>query len=505
MPASLDSQRDRIHILAPGKYKMYKCLIFNVSSEQLGRTLGAYRIAHYLREHDWNAEVIDYALYWTLDEFKELTKSRIDKDTKFIGFSHMFSVWSVILENFTEWLKIEYPNVVLISGSGVAPQFESKCMDYYIQGFGENALLVLLKWLFSNGELPKFSLFNKKLINGNEMYPSFPMKSLMVKYQDRDFIRSDEWLAVEFSRGCKFKCAFCNFPVLGVKGDYSRDASDYYTQIMDAYDRFGVTNYVVADETFNDRTEKITKFADATQLMPFKPWFTGFIRADLLISRKEDKEELARLGFLGHHYGIESFNKESVKVIGKGMDPERIKAGLIDIKNYFTARGQYRGTISFIIGLPGDTVEQTESTIDWLKENWQGQSYVPFSLEIPIGKFDTTSKFSIDYKKYGYTVMDNNINWGAFGQHGMISTTILPWQNEFMNINQANDLQEKMYQELYKKENGFTLNCWNISSSGLNGNVTTRLNQLAIVNMGNSELTKLRIKSYKDKKLGTQK
>ena len=124
---------------------MHKCLLFNVSTNQVGRNLGVYRIAHYLREHDWDSEVIDYTLYWTLDELKELSRSRIDKNTKFIGFGHMFSVWSVELENFTEWLKIEYPGVVLISGSGVAPQFKSKCIDYYIQGFGENALLVLLK------------------------------------------------------------------------------------------------------------------------------------------------------------------------------------------------------------------------------------------------------------------------------------------------------------------------------------------------------------------------
>jgi len=485
---------------------MYKCLIFNVSTEQLGRTLGAYRIAHYLREHDWDVEVIDYAMYWYLDEFKELARSRIDKDTKFIGFSHMFSLWSEILEDFTEWLKLEYPDVVIISGSGVAPQFKSKFIDYYIQGFGENALLVLLKWLFSNGEQPKFSIFNKKLINGNDTYPSFPMKSLMVKYQDRDYIRPDEWLGIEFARGCKFKCAFCNFPVLGVKGDYSRDALDYYTQVMDAYDRFGVTNYLVADETFNDRTEKITKFADATQLMPFKPWFSGFIRADLMISRKEDKEELSRLGFLGHHYGIESFNKESVKVVGKGMDPEKIKAGLIDSKKYFTGQGLYRGTISFIIGLPGDTIQQTENTITWLKENWRGQSYIPFTLEIPVGEFDTASKFSVDYKKYGYTVMDDsNINWSTSGKRGNVSNSVLPWQNEFMNVNQAIDLQEKMYKALYKKENGFMLNCWNISSTGFVGGLTTRLNQLAMADENVDFIVmKMRVKSYKQNKLGTQ-
>ena len=116
-------------------------------------------------------------------------------------------------------------------------------------GFGEGALLELLKYLFSNGPLPKFSLLSAvgKAISANDVYPSFPMNSLMIKYEDRDFIQPYEWLGVEFARGCKFACAFCSYPVLGVKGDYSRDAKDFELQMRDAYDRFGITKYYVSD------------------------------------------------------------------------------------------------------------------------------------------------------------------------------------------------------------------------------------------------------------------
>ena len=107
-----------------------------------------------------------------------------------------------------------------------------------------------------------FNANGRPLLSANDQYSAFPMKSLNVIYEDRDYIQPYEWLGIEFARGCKFSCDFCNFPVLGVKGDYSRDADDFGIQIKDAYDRFGVTNYLVADETFNDRTEKIAKFAD---------------------------------------------------------------------------------------------------------------------------------------------------------------------------------------------------------------------------------------------------
>ena len=111
----------------------------------------------------------------------------------------------------------------------------------------------------------------------------------MIKYEDRDFIKSTEWLTIEFARGCIFKCPYCTFPILGVKFDPSRDSEDAYTQLQDAYDRYGVTNYFVSDETFNDKPEKIAKFADMAERLSFNPWYSGFIRADLMVSRGQEE------------------------------------------------------------------------------------------------------------------------------------------------------------------------------------------------------------------------
>ena len=58
--------------------------------------------------------------------------------------------------------------------------------------------------------------------------------------------------------------------------------------------------------------------------MPFTPNFTGYVRADLLTMRKGDLEEMGRMRFNSHLYGIESTNYESAKAIGKGGKPEKI-------------------------------------------------------------------------------------------------------------------------------------------------------------------------------------
>jgi len=429
---------------------MFKCLILNVDRGGLiKRGVGAYRIAHVLRENNWDAEVIEFALQWSLDQLKQLALQRIDNNLKFVGISALFmDEQAEVLDSFLAWLKKEWPHLKIIIGGPGRYRFDNRNIDYNVHGFGENALLALLKYLYSNGPIPKFSMHlnSGRNIDANEMYPSFPMKSLMVKYEDRDFIRPDEWLGVEFARGCKFSCDFCNFPVLGVKGDYTRDAEDFRIQMQDAYDRFGVTNYYSSDETFNDRTEKITKFADVVETLPFTPYFTGFIRPDLLIGRDGDREELLRMNFLGHFYGIETFYHQSGKAIGKGMHPDKVKQGLIDVRKLFEGRvgKKFRATISLIAGLPHEPIESLYTTKQWLIDNWVGQSFSCYSLQIPLSEFIVKSKMSKDWGSYGYRNAEKDPDMVQYlasrSAINFKTSEILIWKNDMMSIKDADDV-----------------------------------------------------------------
>jgi len=436
-------------------------LILNLSNYPTSaRPLGPYRIAHFLRENNFDIEVIEYALFWSLDELQELARSRITNDTVFVGTSHLFYAYSDLIEEFLTWIKKTYPFITIISGSAANPGFESNSIDYYIRGYGEYAVLNLLKYIAGNSSKPKIDVNflnrGKKVIDAIHSYPAYPMKSLLVKYQDRDFIRSDEWLGIEFSRGCKFRCSFCNYPILGVNGDYTRDADDAYEQLVDAYDRFGITKYIISDDTFNDRTEKVTKFADVTERLNFNPWFWAFIRADLLSSRSKDREELLRMGVNGHYYGIESFNRESAKSIGKGMDPDKIKSGILSNRDYFEKNSNqpFRATIGLIVGLPYETFDTLNSTRQWLIDRWQGQSFVTWGLEIynPDG-VENLSTFSLDYKKYGYErIRDKEIldkskllvpeMYQKMGERFI-------WKNKNMDFLQAQRYAMEISKELY--------------------------------------------------------
>jgi len=424
-------------------------VFFNVHCLGQRRPPGPYRIATILRNEGWDIEVIDFCNSWKLEELQELAKARITSKTKFVGFGVMFDMWNSPghMETFSIWLKEKYPDVKQVLGGQYPPVHTATCIDYFITGYAEHAIIELVK-VFAGSKQESEIKFDplhkgtKKLINGNKDYPSFPMKDLMISYQDRDFIHQDEWLTIEFSRGCKFKCPYCTYPILGVKGDYSRDADDAYRQLQETYDKFGVTNYFVADETFNDRTAKIEKFAGAVKQLSFDPWFSGFIRADLLVSREEDWQPLLEMGFLGQFYGIETFNYKSAKAIKKGMHSDKLKDGLLRVKDYFKNNGRklYRGNIAQIIGLPFETKETAASSLKWLEENWIGEAVTVVPLEIPTDpKVDILSEMSLNWEALGYEKLETDSP--EFPEHhgiknGHMNSNMF-WKNKHMTYFEA--------------------------------------------------------------------
>lgn len=433
------------------------------------RTVGAHRIAHYLRERGWDIEVLDFVVGWTLDELKEYSRSRVNSKTKWIGFGGTFPVWNDTLETFFVWFKETYPTIPIVAGGQISNLYKIKA-DWYVDGFGERAIEALLEHLFGNPTEPlKYQLFTngRKIVKGNLDYPSFPMKSLKVKYEDRDFIMPEETLVTEFGRGCIFKCNFCNFPILGIKEDHSRDADDFYEELQDTYDRFGVTRYTIADETVNDYTEKLAKFAGAVKRMNFQPSFAGFARADLFVSRPQDWDIMLEMGFTAHHYGIESTNPESLKVIGKGMHPDKLLPKLLDARSYFRKHGTYKGQVSLIAGLPYETRDSLNNTLKWFRENWSTENTLLFPLYIPkAGSGDSESKLTSDWQKWGYretatdmyTVIRDKYNY-ILTQYGtgaaLIDHTGVSWENDEWDIMDVHKIVHDFYvPEYYNQYNG---------------------------------------------------
>ena len=367
-------------------------LFFSLTGKRWERALWPHRIATFLRMNDWDAEVVDFTSFWKLEELQEFVRSRASNNTVMFCFGTAFlNPWSPYLNDFISWLKKEYSSVPIVVGGQNALVTPAENVDYWVDSYGENAILALCRHLIGTlGSQLKTDLFfnDKKVIRGLHHYPSAPLDNYLVDYEIRDFIMPYECPQIETARGCMFECSYCNFPIIGQTKDVSVSKGEFKKQLQTGYEKWGITNWRVMDETFNDRPEKLQKYAEAVDELGYNPWICGFARGDLVVKHKAYWDTYIRLGFLGHSMGLETFNKEAGKLVRKGMDPEKIQTGLLEFQAYTDkhAPRRYRANIQLICGIPGETKESWYNSVEWLNNNWNRQSASAHILEI--GDYD---------------------------------------------------------------------------------------------------------------------
>jgi hypothetical protein len=445
------------------------CLFFSLAGKRWERTIWPHRVASFLRMQNIDAEVVDFAAFWKLEELQELVRSRVSKQTVMFCFGTAFlNPWSPYLNEFISWLKFEYPDIPRVVGGNNALVTKAENIDYWVDSYGENSILALIRHLIGTlGEKLKIdiSIPDKKVIRGLHHYPSAPLDTYLIDYEDRDFMMPYECPQIETARGCMFNCSYCNFPMLGQTKDVSVSKEEFKLQIRTGYEKWGIVNWRVMDETFNDRPEKLQKYAEAVDELGYNPWICGFARGDLVVKHREHWDSYIRLGFLGHSMGIETFNQEAGKLVRKGMDPERLKEGLIEFQLYTDkyAPRRYRANIQMICGIPGETVESWYDSLDWLNKFWNRQSASAWILEVP--DYDETltnqSRFTkqlienglkkMEVKEHpGYEVYKDEKGDVIFksipsGGVGSTRNNVVVWEHDYMNWHQAEALVKDFY------------------------------------------------------------
>lgn len=447
-------------------------IFFSLTGKRWERALWSHRVATFLRMNDWDAEVIDFTSFWTLEELQELVRSRATNNTVMFCFGTAFlNPFSPYLNDFILWLKKEYPNIPRVVGGNNALVTPAENIDYWVDSYGENAILALCRHLIGTlGEpLKTDAAFfgSKNVIRGLHHYPSTPLDSYLIDYEERDFMMHYECPQIETARGCMFNCSYCNFPLLGQSKDVSVSKEEFKKQLQTGYEKWGIKNWRVMDETFNDRPEKIRKYAEAVDELGYNPWICGFARGDLVVTHRDHWDDYIRLGFLGHSMGVETFNQEAGKLVRKGMNPDKLQAGLKEFEAYtdIHAPKRYRANIQMISGIPGETPESWYNSMEWLSTEWVRQSASAWILEVPDYDISLTnqSRFTkeliqnglekLDAKQHpGYEVYKDKNGDVVFksiqgGGVGSTRNDVVIWKHNTMDWYQADALVKEFYSD----------------------------------------------------------
>lgn len=200
------------------------------------------------------------------------------------------------------------------------------------------------------------------------------------------------------TRGCPYGCIFCAWPQMLFRGPRyrKRTAQDVVDEIQANLEKVPYKSIYIDDDTFNISKQFVMELAAKMKESGIGgriPWST-MGRADLM--DEQTLKALADAGLFSIKYGVESAEQDIIDEIDKRQNLEK---AIRMIK--LTKELGIRVHLTFTFGLPGDTVETIEKTIDLACT--LPVDTVQFSISTP---FPGTEMYRL-YKEKGWLVSED--------------------------------------------------------------------------------------------------
>ena len=257
-------------------------------------------------------------------------------------------------------------------------------IDYIVLGEGEIPFTELIQNLENTQKLKKIpglvfkegekivNTGSRELIDTLDIIP-FPARHLTPykKYYSLLAKRAPVTTMMT-SRGCPYKCLFCDRPHLGKKFR-ARSAGNVVDEMEECVD-MGIKEFFLYDDTF--AVNRRRAFDICNEILNRGLDIGWDIRTRVDNVNKELLEKLREAGCERIHYGVESGNPEILKVLKKGITIEQARKAF-----KMTKEVGIRTLAYFMIGSPRETKSQILETIEFAKK--LNPDFVHFSVTTP--------------------------------------------------------------------------------------------------------------------------
>jgi radical SAM superfamily enzyme YgiQ (UPF0313 family) len=400
----------------------------NVNISIFKNNLGSAYIIAYLQKNGFRAKQF---LSYESHNVKECVKKILKSNPKVVGFTVYDSNYMqcVLISNC---LKVERPNLNIIFGGPTATVsskeiLEScKDVDLCVRGEGEETLLELLK-IFSensynlkrcdlgnvegitfrkedkiNFNSDRNALFSDRFSNNSlDKYPS-PYLSKVIDPQDAHQV------GIITTRGCNQNCVFCNCAVLSKKNIFFHSIERVIEELIYLNDNIKYKRPIpINDDSFTLLQSRAKQICQAIIENDLRLPLFCITRCDKI--SKELLDLMKQAGFISVGFSLESAVPRILRNIGK-VNPPNIALSenyekeitfikkLKEMTSYAKKIGIESVYISIMVGLPGETIQDAQKTLDFVK-----QLDIDFYTHNNFHIFRGTPIYE-NYKKYGYKV-----------------------------------------------------------------------------------------------------
>ncbi|MBU1137246.1 B12-binding domain-containing radical SAM protein [Patescibacteria group bacterium] len=386
--------------------------------------LGILSVGSSLKRNGFEVELLNI----NEKEINQTVEYILEKNPLYVGFSVMTGIQTEHSAEMSKKIKEKSDIPVLWGGihPSLLPQqcLQSEYIDYVIIGEGEEAIIEFSKAIEEKFSFEGILGLGYKIKDGIIINPRRPLIEDLDNYR-LDFslidlsqcvFKLDKYqraIAYKASRGCPFDCAFCYNHDFNQNRWRTWSVGAVIEDIEFLKEKYQIDAVKFYDDNF---------FVDKKRALEILEKINLPSHTELRIDAIDDflAEKLKKLGSFDLLIGMESGSDRLLKMIDKNINTEDIiKAAKI------LSRNNLRATYSAIVGLPTETKEEFDSTINLMYQVHKIHPQAGFTLgaylPYPGSKL---YQFSL---KHGFNPPEKTEDWGKIDRFR--NRFVSPWIN----------------------------------------------------------------------------
>ncbi len=351
--------------------------------------------------------ILDYVLetkriekYSSVDEFIESLPKKINFVPDVIAYSVVFSSSHYFFEASLNHLKSLWPDSKVVVGGNSATNtlpelLENIHVDYVVRGEGENAFTDILTQMSQNKPIEVQGVYSRENYEkGMALKIPVPITSMDLPFPDFSLLEFDEYLldpgmrrnhaisenqkgaVIMTSRGCAYSCTFCASHTVHGRAMRYRSIENVAAEVLWLHQKYGAIVFVILDDLFTVHKTRTVELLDTLKKLNIPNFELQFPNALAVNTLNEAvMDALIDAGMTTANIAVESGSTEvQNKIIRKNVNLPKAK----EVVKYFNDRN-ITTRANFIMGYPGETLEQMRETIAFASElgaDWNNMGIV---------------------------------------------------------------------------------------------------------------------------------
>ncbi|OVE82691.1 hypothetical protein BVY03_00330 [bacterium K02(2017)] len=332
-------------------------------------------------------------------------------------------------------------------------------VDYVITGEGELAILDLIANLQNKKsweQVKGVGTFKdqKYLYNGNapiienlDTIPFVARHLTPIHKYNSILAKSSTVTTIFSSRGCPYKCSFCDRPQL--RPNFRARSAKNVVDEMELCVKMGIKEFIFYDDTFTVDKKRVHQICD--DIIQRNLNISWDCRTSISAMDEKLLQHMAQAGCAGIHYGIEAGTAKIQKVIQKNLNLDRI-----DLIITQTQQAGIKAMAYFMLGNPKETPYDVKESLKFIKKLNPDFLHITGLLPFP------ATQIYLQGLKSGMIKEDY---WLKFAKNPK-KEFITPHWPEYFTRNQLEKLIVKSYQSYYLRPHFLMRRLFQIRSIG---------------------------------------